>query len=370
MPLSLPNLDDRTYDDLVAEALTMLPRYAPAWTNYNPSDPGVTLVELLAYFAELFIYRLNRVTSETKIRFLQLLCGAENPEKSRWAELSPGEIDDALRQAVANLRRPQRAVTVEEYDYLAREATAQNWDGCNVLRSRSFARRNLQELDDQLRQTDAPGHVSVVVLPEIDLTGSGLDALIAHVRDYLEPRKLLATRLHVVQPFYLWVTLTAKLHMRANAGAELQAQAPGNALNKVEEYFSRLPGGGPQGEGWPFGRSLYLSEVYEALERVEGVDYVDDVNVIALTTREQAIGERVHIGIEVGRSRIGVDSTLGAGTEEGRDRILRDSAGKLAGIELRPYELIRIASRAEDFSTGEYTAAFAPAAEQNPEVST
>ena len=75
MPLNVPNLDDRTYDDLVEEALAMLPRYAPSWTNHNPSDPGITIIELLAYFAELFIYRLNRVTRETRLRFSQLLAG-------------------------------------------------------------------------------------------------------------------------------------------------------------------------------------------------------------------------------------------------------------------------------------------------------
>jgi hypothetical protein len=48
MPLDLPNLDDRTYEDLVAEALRLIPNYAPEWTNYNPSDPGITLIEISA----------------------------------------------------------------------------------------------------------------------------------------------------------------------------------------------------------------------------------------------------------------------------------------------------------------------------------
>ena len=47
MPLNVPNLDNRTYDDLVEEALGMLPRYAPGWTNHNASDPGITIIELL-----------------------------------------------------------------------------------------------------------------------------------------------------------------------------------------------------------------------------------------------------------------------------------------------------------------------------------
>ena len=79
---------------------------------------------------------------------------------------------------------------------------------------------------------------------------------------------------------------------------------------------------------------------------------------------------RAHIGIKVERSILGVDSRIGAGTELGADRILRDAAGKLVGIALRPYELIRIASRVEDFSSGESFAAQGSAADQNFEVST
>ncbi len=56
----VPNLDDRSFTDLVDEALSMLPQYAPKWTNYNPSDPGITLIELLAYLTEVMIYRLDR----------------------------------------------------------------------------------------------------------------------------------------------------------------------------------------------------------------------------------------------------------------------------------------------------------------------
>ena len=92
MPLNVPNLDDRTYDDLVEEALGMLPRYAPGWTNHNPSDPGITIIELLAYFVELFIYRLNRVSREIRLRFLQLLVGAESRSKTAWPSPSPRTV--------------------------------------------------------------------------------------------------------------------------------------------------------------------------------------------------------------------------------------------------------------------------------------
>ena len=49
MPLPLPNLDTRRWTDLVAEGRSLVPRYAPTWTDHNAHDPGMTLFELLAW---------------------------------------------------------------------------------------------------------------------------------------------------------------------------------------------------------------------------------------------------------------------------------------------------------------------------------
>jgi len=68
-----PKLDDRTYADIVAEALRLIPRYCPDWTNHNPSDPGITLLELTAWMTELILYRLNRVPEKSYLAFLDLI---------------------------------------------------------------------------------------------------------------------------------------------------------------------------------------------------------------------------------------------------------------------------------------------------------
>jgi hypothetical protein len=73
MPLPLPSLDDRTWTDLTAEGLALIPRYAPDWTNQNVSDPGITLVELFAWLTEMTIYRLDRISSHHRRKFLELL---------------------------------------------------------------------------------------------------------------------------------------------------------------------------------------------------------------------------------------------------------------------------------------------------------
>jgi predicted phage baseplate assembly protein len=73
MPLPLPDLDQRTYDSLLEEARNLLPAIAPAWTDYNASDPGITLIELLAYLTEIGSYRLNRVTPQQRRAWLRML---------------------------------------------------------------------------------------------------------------------------------------------------------------------------------------------------------------------------------------------------------------------------------------------------------
>src|SRR5271170_4540305 len=73
MPLLLPNLDDRQWADLVAESTALIPVYGPEWTDQNYSDPGITLVELLAWIAEMDIYRLNQITNRERLKFLSLV---------------------------------------------------------------------------------------------------------------------------------------------------------------------------------------------------------------------------------------------------------------------------------------------------------
>jgi hypothetical protein len=73
MPLTLPNLDTRTWVDLVDEARALIPRFAPGWTDHNIHDSGITLIELLAWLVERDVYRLNRVTDAHRRRFLELI---------------------------------------------------------------------------------------------------------------------------------------------------------------------------------------------------------------------------------------------------------------------------------------------------------
>ncbi|MBN1261987.1 MAG: putative baseplate assembly protein [Anaerolineae bacterium] len=89
MPLPEPRLDDlRFQQDLVDEARRRIIRYCPEWTDYNLSDPGITLIELFAWMTELLTFRLNRVPEKNYLKFLDLLGVQLQPPSSARTELT------------------------------------------------------------------------------------------------------------------------------------------------------------------------------------------------------------------------------------------------------------------------------------------
>lgn len=72
MTLPLPTLDVRTFTEMVEEGRSTIPGSAPAWTDFNYHDPGITLVDLLAWLTEQDIYRLDRVGDAGFRSFLRL----------------------------------------------------------------------------------------------------------------------------------------------------------------------------------------------------------------------------------------------------------------------------------------------------------
>jgi predicted phage baseplate assembly protein len=79
MPLNqaIPTIDDRDFDSLLAEVRTRIARYTPewtpVWTDVNDNDPGITMVQVFAWLAEILTYRMSKVPELNYIKFLQLL---------------------------------------------------------------------------------------------------------------------------------------------------------------------------------------------------------------------------------------------------------------------------------------------------------
>jgi predicted phage baseplate assembly protein len=98
--IPIPKLDDRTYADIMAEALRLIPRYAPEWTNHNPSDPGITILELTAWMTELLLYRINRVPEKNYVAFLNMLGIRLRPPQPARALVTFELVEGAERQVI------------------------------------------------------------------------------------------------------------------------------------------------------------------------------------------------------------------------------------------------------------------------------
>ena len=104
MPILPPSLDDRSYDDLVAELVARIPAHTPEWTNPAPGDPGRTLVELFAWLADTLLYRANLIPERQRLAFLRLL-GQQLRPPSPATGLVTLSVDDDRRADARTLQR-------------------------------------------------------------------------------------------------------------------------------------------------------------------------------------------------------------------------------------------------------------------------
>jgi len=95
MPLPSPRLDDRSFDDLMREARTLIASRCPAWTDHSPGDPGMTLVEVFAYLTDAMLYRLNRVPEKVYVALLDLLGVSMLPPSAARVTLTMTRAGDA-----------------------------------------------------------------------------------------------------------------------------------------------------------------------------------------------------------------------------------------------------------------------------------
>ena len=308
MALTLPELDDRTYDDLTEEARSLLVTYAPALTNHNASDPLVTVTELFAYLTDVMLFRLNTVTDANRTAFLRLLNGPD------WqAPTSHAGLDAEVRRSVNLLRSVDRAVTAADYESLALAADPAG----RIARARCVPGFNLSLATAAARATASPGVVSVVIVPA---AGAPLADLIPVVVNYIEPRRLLATRVQVVGPRLVPLRVRVTVRLLPDAPVKPAESATGAMQVRVRDALTRYldPLVGRDGHGWPFGRSVNVSEIYRLIDTLPGVDFV--VRSTDPSTQLQ------------------LDELIT--TAEFADRLVRNEDNELVSITLRPDELV------------------------------
>jgi hypothetical protein len=271
MPIDLPDLDDRTFAEMLDDARRLIPTYAPSWTDHNASDPGITFIELFASTAEMLMYRVNRISATNRRAFLELLAPGRPMTAGRT-------VDEELSAVIREMRVEERAVTPADYVRLALADP-------RVARAACLPRRNLDSPNANKAVADAPGHDSVLI---VCATGSTAAAVKEDLRATLAKGVLLGTTVHVAEPAMLKVAVKLTLHAFPD---QIETVVKQSAVDALAAYFDPRTGGA-DGTGWPFGGAVYRSDIYALLERVPGVDYVDVEAAADLSVTDAAAGER------------------------------------------------------------------------------
>ncbi len=275
MSIPLPNLDDRTFAELVEEAISQIPQEYPEWTDHNPTDTGIILIELLAWLTDMTLYRVNQIPDENYASFISLLQGTKwDAPTNTSARNRQKYVQSEIEETLSDLRRRYRAVTAEDYEQLI----LNDWNelpecDLKIARVKCLPQRNLSESD---ANTFVTGNVSLVIVPEpTDLEDFPIDT--TELFDFIEQRKILTTFQHIVTPEYIYVAIDAGLVVEDSARSQ---EVLRNAVEELRRFFSPLESGKYwEGKGWPFGQSVYLSELYKVLHNLEGVDYVKELTL-------------------------------------------------------------------------------------------
>ncbi|MGH8898417.1 MAG: putative baseplate assembly protein, partial [Egibacteraceae bacterium] len=196
-------------------------------------------------------------------------------------------IGNAKLRGPLVLRTGSRAVTAEDYEHLARAAAPE------------VARIRCLTADSAVNG----GFVRVLVVPAASGNELGQlrfdqmvpsDESLARIADYLDERRSIGARVVVQPAVYQGITVVARLRARPRTHAETLQQA---ALATLYRYFHPIIGG-PEGQGWPFGRPVHAGEVYGVLQRLTGVELVEDARLYPadpiMLTRGELV-DRLHL---------------------------------------------------------------------------
>jgi hypothetical protein len=263
MPLPIPTLDDRTFDQLVDEAKTLIPKHFPAWTDHNFSDPGIAFMELFAFLIENAIYQINRVPDRSLEHFASLL---------GVARTSAEPTDMLFRRVREKLDSRERAITNDEIEQqiLARPTSSQN---------EKIARAEvIPDLQAAPGLRTAELTLKIVIVPEAgsaEFAPEPTNELRQDVYEFLRERVPICTRLQVLAPQYSAIHLEATV-VRGRQSRLDRATVRQNVIKAVRDFLHPTRGG-DDGRGWPFGRSIFRSELYALIEGLPGVDHVHEL---------------------------------------------------------------------------------------------
>lgn len=175
-------------------------------------------------------------------------------------------LDDMLVIGPAMINHRQRAVTPQDFEWLAKQASRQ------VAKARC-----VRNLDSQSRR--ATGWVTLYLVPHSrdSKPQPSLEmrrVVQRYVAEHCANTVAAPQHIFVAGPVYAEIEVLADLVVATIAAA---ARVEQEARAKLADFLHPLTGG-PTDTGWEFGQGLSASDVYVLLEQIEGLDHVENLS--------------------------------------------------------------------------------------------
>jgi hypothetical protein len=174
-------------------------------------------------------------------------------------------VDQMLEIGPAMISHRNRAVTAEDFEWLAKEASRK------VVKVRCLPNTNNK------KHTEI-GWVTVIIVPDSleDQPKPSLE-LKRKVQKHLEAccanTLTSGEHIYVDGPSYVEIGVSVEVFVTS---IDVVSEVEREVRKKLNAFFHPLTGG-PEGKGWDFGRDVAASDIYVLLEEIEGVDHVENL---------------------------------------------------------------------------------------------
>jgi len=176
-------------------------------------------------------------------------------------------LDEMLEIGPAMIDHRDRAVTEEDFEWLAKQASRK------VVNARCLSNTNN-------KRQKSTGWVTVIIVPD-SLEAKPCPSLELRkiVRRYLEERSAntLMHNRHIDVDGPSYVEIGVSVDVFATSG-DKASQVEREVKKKLDAFFHPLTGG-PEKKGWDFGRDATVSDIYALLESIEGVDHLENMEL-------------------------------------------------------------------------------------------
>ena len=340
MTFELPNLDQRSYQQLVQELLRKIPQFTTQWTDYNDSDPGITLIQLLAWLDESLLYQANNIPVQTQQNYLRWVLGlADSQNKTVYSQFAEKNYDfsflrlrNVLQQIEAGENLSKQVLQKQVLEYIGSEYAAITLCDIEQLAlqtNRVIAQRQESSLSAESKVLHVEKayaqveqevmHVYILddskppyIYPDysnrilyrntssvkrrtmILNTQNFNDAkkdLINQVQRYIEPRVILGTRVVAKPAQFTDINLILDLNLNANTDIQVTLDVLFNSLFNYLLPVNTVA----ESHRWSYGQAPQADDIRQLIYQTPGIDAINYFNLNFIPTIE--LDELAQLGV-------------------------------------------------------------------------